>query len=482
MLYDLLGPAAFIGFGVLCLVIIPTSLCVSWQCQVLEGERMEIRDERVKMTNEILNGIKAIKFYAWEDSMKKIVKDLRKSEMGILKKLVTWIALLTSAFGCIPLIVTGTTFGSFILLDPEKNILTPKIAFMALTINDIIYGPIFSLANTMYCLINFLVSNRRLKSFMSENELERYVEYSPNAEHAISLQNASFSWEESSRMVLKNLSITVTQGELVAIVGEVGCGKSSLISALLGEMTKEAGRVHVSGSVAYVPQQAWIQNGTLKDNILFGAFLDGRLYKDVIEACALGPDLELLTAGDATEIGEKGINLSGGQKQRVSLARAVYSQRDVFLLDDPLSAVDAHVGKHLFDKVLSSETGILKGRTRILVTHGVNFLKFCDRVIVLKGGTISEQGSYKELLASEGAFAEYLKEYMTEKKATPAEDVEHALENLESPEKAVEKPMEVKDHHKPEKEEEDKDEEGKLIENETLAIGQFYRSFEIGLA
>ncbi|KAK0424584.1 hypothetical protein QR680_008735 [Steinernema hermaphroditum] len=415
MLYNLVGVAAFIGFGVLCALIIPCSLLVSWQCQVLEEERMEVRDERVKMTNELLNGIKAVKFYAWEDSMKKLVENLRSEEMSMLKKIVVWLSVLYSTFGCVPLIVTGTTFGSFVLLDPEKNVLTPEIAFMALTINDIIYGPIFELSMVIYTTINFLVSNRRLKSFMSEKQLEPYIDSEPTKEGVASIKNAIFTWEKEKKPVLRDVTVAVKSGELVAVVGEVGCGKSSLIAALLGEMTKESGSVHVAGSVAYVPQQAWIQNGTLRDNVTFGKSFDKEIYDQVIEACAMTPDLEMLAAGDLTEIGEKGINLSGGQKQRVSLARAVYSERDVFLLDDPLSAVDAHVGKHLFERVISSETGLLRGKTRILVTHGIHFLKHCDRVIVLRDGTVSEQGTYYELLASKGAFADYLQEYVVGK-------------------------------------------------------------------
>ena len=149
------------------------------------------------------------------------------------------------------------------------------------------------------------------------------------------------------------------------VIGKVGSGKSSLISAILGEMHKFKGNVNVNGSVAYVPQQAWIQNATLKNNILFGNKLDETFYDKVISACALRTDLNILPAGDATEIGEKGINLSGGQKQRISLARAVYSKADIAILDDPLSAVDAHVGKHIFDSVIGPK-GILRKKVFVL--------------------------------------------------------------------------------------------------------------------
>lgn len=155
------------------------------------------------------------------------------------------------------------------------------------------------------------------------------------------IENGTFRWDDEST-TLKDINMRIEKGQLVAVVGSVGCGKSSLISVLLGDIEKVSGRVNQLGSVAYVAQQAWIQNATLKDNILFGRPFDRQRYESIIEACALKPDLAMLPAGDLTEIGEKGINLSGGQKQRVSLARAVYQDAEVYYLDDPLSAVDSH--------------------------------------------------------------------------------------------------------------------------------------------
>ncbi|KAF6122854.1 ATP binding cassette subfamily C member 1 [Phyllostomus discolor] len=187
-------------------------------------------------------------------------------------------------------------------------------------------------------------------------------------------------------------------------------------------MDKLEGHVAIKGSVAYVPQQAWIQNHSLRENILFGRQLQERYYKAVIEACALLPDLEILPSGDRTEIGEKGVNLSGGQKQRVSLARAVYCDSDVYLFDDPLSAVDAHVGKHIFENVIGPK-GMLKNKTRLLVTHGISYLPQVDVIIVMSGGKISEMGSYQELLAQDGAFAEFLRTYSsTEQEQTEQDD------------------------------------------------------------
>lgn len=229
--------------------------------------------------------------------------------------------------------------------------------------------------------------------------------------------------------MLKNINLQIEKSKCVAVVGTVGSGKSSLISALLGEMDKISGRVNTVGKIAYVPQQAWIQNATLQDNILFGRSMDRKKYDAVIDACALKPDLEILPGGDQTEIGEKGINLSGGQKQRVSLARAVYNDAETYFLDDPLSAVDSHVGKHIFEQVLGPK-GILARKTRVLVTHGITYLPECDNIYVLKDGEVSEQGTYKELLEKKGAFAEFLIQHLTEVNAED-EELEEIKAQLE---------------------------------------------------
>lgn len=225
------------------------------------------------------------------------------------------------------------------------------------------------------------------------------------SEYPISIETGTFSW--SKEETLKNINMKVQNGSLTSVVGSFGSGKSSLISALLGEINKNNGTVNIHGSIALVSQQAWIQNSTLRNNVLFGNSFDEVFYNKVIEACALLPDLEILPAGDLTEIGEKGINLSGGQKQRVSLARAIYANADIYLLDDPLSAVDSHVGKHIFEQVIGPN-GLLKNKTRIFVTHTITFLPQSSQILVLKDGEISESGSYQELLERKGAFADFL--------------------------------------------------------------------------
>lgn len=243
----------------------------------------------------------------------------------------------------------------------------------------------------------------------------------------IIIEDGTFSWG-GDEVTIKNINIKAPKGSLVAIVGSVGSGKTSVISAMLGEMDKMSGFVNTFGKVAYVPQQAWIRNCTFKDNILFGLPYDRKKYNQVINACALKADIDILSAGDQTEIGEKGINLSGGQKQRISLARAAYSDADVYLFDDPLSAVDSHVGKHIFEEVIGPN-GILAKKTKILVTHGIVFLPQVDNIYVMKDGEVSESGTYKELLDKKGAFSDFLMQHITEE--ADEEGLEEIKQQLE---------------------------------------------------
>ncbi|KAG0329564.1 hypothetical protein BG004_002309 [Podila humilis] len=221
----------------------------------------------------------------------------------------------------------------------------------------------------------------------------------------------------SNGPTLTDINLVIPQGSLSVLMGRVGQGKSSLLSAIIGEMYKSQGRVQVRGRLAYVPQQAWIMNATLKDNILFGKELDQERYESIVAAAGLAPDFKILPAGDMTEIGERGINLSGGQKQRVSLARAAYQDADIYLLDDPLSAVDAHVDQHLWHSLLGPD-GLLKDKTRLLVTHGIHHLSEADQIIVIKNGKIDETGKYNDLLNDQGCFYNLVNEYSNKESQT----------------------------------------------------------------
>ncbi|XP_043918031.1 ATP-binding cassette sub-family C member 3 [Protopterus annectens] len=410
-LWQTLGPPVFAGFAVM-ILLIPINAAIAIKTRKFQVEQMQYKDSRIKLMNEILNGIKVLKLYAWEPSFQAKVLEIRQKELNVLRKSAYLSAASTFAWISAPFLVALTTFAVYVAVD-EKNVLDAQKAFVSLSLFNILRFPLNILPQVISSIAQTSVSLKRIQHFLCHDELDpNNVEKKKiSSGHAITVLNGTFSWAVESPSALHSINLAVPKGSLVAVVGHVGCGKSSLISALLGEMVKIDGAVSIQGTVAYVPQQAWIQNATLKDNILFGQPFTEHKYQNVLEACALITDLEVLPGGDYTEIGEKGINLSGGQKQRVSLARALYSNSDVYLLDDPLSAVDAHVAKHIFDKVIGPE-GALKGKTRVLVTHGISFLPQVDQIVVLVDGKVSEMGSYQELLQQNGAFAEFLRTYV----------------------------------------------------------------------
>ncbi|XP_061089115.1 ATP-binding cassette sub-family C member 3 isoform X2 [Conger conger] len=412
-LWQNLGPSVLAGVAVM-ILLIPLNAAIAVKTRAFQVEQMQYKDARIKLMNEILNGIKVLKLYAWENSFKDKVLQIRQNELNVLRKMAYLGALSTMAWTSAPFIVALTTFAVYVTVD-ENNILDAEKAFVSLSLFNILRFPLNMLPQVISSIVQASVSLKRIQEFLSHDELNPDSVDRKNiaSDHAVTVLNGKFTWAKSEPAALHNISLMVPQGSLLAVVGNVGCGKSSLVAALLGEMEKLEGDISIRGSVAYVPQQAWIQNATLRDNILFGNPYNEQKYRGVLDACALTPDLEMLPGGDQTEIGEKGINLSGGQRQRVSLARALYSEADVYLLDDPLSAVDAHVAKHIFDNVIGP-AGALRGKTRILVTHGISFLPQVDNILVMADGRVSEMGSYTDLLNENGAFAEFLRNYALE--------------------------------------------------------------------
>uniref|UniRef100_A0A3Q3BEI2 ATP binding cassette subfamily C member 2 n=1 Tax=Kryptolebias marmoratus TaxID=37003 RepID=A0A3Q3BEI2_KRYMA len=396
-----LGPSVLAGLAVMVLMV-PINGLLATKARKLQVENMKFKDKRLKIMNEMLNGIKILKLFAWEPSFQAQIEGIRGEELNVMKKFAYLTSVSTFVFTSAPAVVSLATFAVFVSVSSD-NILTAEKAFTSISLFNILRFPLAMLPMLIASLTS--VSKKRLEKFLGGDDLESDI-----VKHDPSFGRFTIS---TYTFLSADVSVDIKPGRLVAVVGAVGSGKSSLMSALLGEMHCTKGFINIQGSLAFVPQQAWIQNATLKDNILFGSPCEDKRFKEVIEACALGPDLKLLAAGELTEIGEKGINLSGGQKQRVSLARAAYSQADIYLLDDPLSAVDSHVGKHIFDKVIGPN-GVLKNKTRILVTHGISFLPYVDEVVVLVDGKVSEVGSYKSLRASKGAFSEFLDTYVTE--------------------------------------------------------------------
>jgi len=357
---------------------------------------MILNDKRIEQLSEILNNVKLLKFFAWEKPFIERITETRQLEIDKLKRVSYWNAGSNILWSSAPMIVAAFCF-SFYTLISSSNTFNAKTAFVSLYIFNILRYPMGILPQVLSILVRTNISLKRLSQFLSAEELPaRNTSNTCSAENIVNIENATFTWNLNEEPTLKQINMKISKGSLVAVVGQVGSGKSSLFSAILGDMYQTRGTITVSGSLSYVPQTAWIQNTTLKQNILFVSQDDQNKYRRIISSCALQPDIDILPAADHTEIGEKGVNLSGGQKQRVSLARAVYQDSDIYLLDDPLSSVDAHVAQHLFQQVIGPN-GLLKNKTRILATHHISFLKEVNAIIVMKNGQIIGHGSYDEL-------------------------------------------------------------------------------------
>uniref|UniRef100_A0A8C7QVJ6 ABC-type glutathione-S-conjugate transporter n=1 Tax=Oncorhynchus mykiss TaxID=8022 RepID=A0A8C7QVJ6_ONCMY len=407
-LWQHLGPSALAGIATV-ILIFPLNGFIAKKRSKLQEVQMKFMDGRIKLMNEILNGIKILKFYAWEKAFLEQVLGYREKELKALKKSQILYSISIASFNSSTFLIAFAMFGVYVLID-DKNVLDAQKVFVSMALINILKTPLsqlpFAMSTTMQVKYNVQYSTDQTNCISSMVPLSSLSIFFSDGEGVL-IDNGTFSWTKEGPPCLKRINVRVPQGSLVAVVGHVGSGKSSLLSAMLGETEKRSGSVSIKGSVAYVPQQAWIQNATVQDNVTFGREKQKTWYQRVLDACALLPDLEILPAGDSTEIGEKGLNLSGGQKQRVSLARAVYRKADVYLLDDPLSAVDAHVGQHIFDKVIGPK-GVLRNKTRVLVTHGMSFLPQADLILVLVDGEITESGSYQELLSRHGAFADFI--------------------------------------------------------------------------
>lgn len=414
-LWILIGVSAIAGVGLM-LIIVLINGAAAGKIKQYQTDQMKLKDERIKITNEVLSGIKVLKMYAWENSFEKKITDIRNSEIKMLKKAAYVNTAISFVWTTAPFLVSWVTFTTFIFID-NKNVLTAEIAFVSLALFNIMKIPISLLPRFLTNIVQAVVATKRINKFLNSDELNpTVVSHNENEIYPLIMEQGTFTWDETdNRPTLSNININVQNGNLVAIVGPVGSGKTSLLSAFLGEMIKLKGRVNTKGSIAYVSQQAWLQNATLRDNILFNIPYKVNLYNKVVESCALLPDFQVLPARDFTEIGEKGVNLSGGQKQRISLARSVYSDADVYFLDDPLSAVDTHVGKHIFEKVIGPQ-GILRKKTRLLVTNAITYLSDVDYIIVMKNGVVVDSGSYNDLMAKQGTFADYIAEFSQEDK------------------------------------------------------------------
>ncbi|KAA8550694.1 hypothetical protein F0562_002378 [Nyssa sinensis] len=357
---------------------------------------MTAKDNRMRKTSECLRNMRILKLQAWEDRYRVKLEEMRGVEFKWLRKALYSQAFITFIFWSSPIFVAAVTFGTSIMLGDQ---LTAGSVLSALATFRILQEPLRNFPDLVSMMAQTKVSLDRIAGFLQEEELQEdatIILPRGITNVAIEIKDGEFCWDPSSpRPTLSGIQMRVERGMRVAVCGMVGSGKSSFLSCILGEIPKISGEVRVCGSAAYVSQSAWIQSGNIEENILFGSPMDMEKYKNVIHACSLKKDLELFLHGDQTIIGDRGINLSGGQKQRVQLARALYQDADIYLLDDPFSAVDAHTGSELFKEYILTA---LSTKTVIFVTHQVEFLPAADMILVLKEGCIIQAGKYDELL------------------------------------------------------------------------------------
>ncbi|XP_053416705.1 ATP-binding cassette sub-family C member 8 isoform X4 [Nycticebus coucang] len=498
LLYYILGVSALIGAAVI-ILLAPVQYFVATKLSQAQRSTLEYSNERLKQTNEMLRGIKLLKLYAWENIFRTRVEETRRKEMTSLRAFAIYTSISIFMNTAIPIAAVLITFVGHVSFFKEADF-SPSVAFASLSLFHILVTPLFLLSSVVRSTVKALVSVQKLSEFLSSAEIHEeqcapcepapqgqaskyqavplkvvnrkrparedclmgpLQRLAPSADGdadncCVQIIGGYFTWTPDGIPTLSNITIHIPQGQLTMIVGQVGCGKSSLLLATLGEMQKISGAVfwnsslHDSetgedpspeqemaadsdvrkrGPVAYASQKPWLLNATVEENITFDSPFNKQRYKMVIEACSLQPDIDILPHGDQTQIGERGINLSGGQRQRISVARALYQHAGVVFLDDPFSALDIHLSDHLM------QAGILEllrddKRTVVLVTHKLQYLPHADWIIAMKDGTIQREGTLKDFQRSECQLFEHWKtlmnrqdqelekETVTERKAT----------------------------------------------------------------
>ncbi|XP_050432547.1 probable multidrug resistance-associated protein lethal(2)03659 isoform X2 [Adelges cooleyi] len=424
-LWQEVGVSSIFGVAVL-LLSIPLQ---GWMGKKTSEYRMKtaIRtDERVRLMNEIISGIQVIKMYTWEKPFAYLVEYARKKEIKQIRGASYIRAILLSFIVFHTRIALFVSILSYVLLG---NYITAQKVFVITS-----YYNILRTTMTVFFpqgigqIAEMLISIKRLQNFLMyeekdnqvanlskadkartngvrkpivinhENHENKQTEDISDTELGIVVSNVTAKWTDAQiENSLENINLTVIPGRLVAIIGPVGAGKSSLLQAILRELPLSNGEISVNGVISYASQEPWLFAGSVQQNILFGLPMNKERYKKVVKVCALKKDFEQFPYGDRTIVGDRGVSLSGGQRARINLARAVYKQADIYLMDDPLSAVDTHVGKHLFEKCIK---GFLKEKTCILITHQLQYLTSVDQIILMKSGNVLTEGSYQELQAS----------------------------------------------------------------------------------
>jgi ATP-binding cassette subfamily C (CFTR/MRP) protein 1 len=441
-----LGYSALAGFALLV-------ICMPLLARAIRGlfaRRMVINrmtDQRVSLTQEILQAVRFVKFFGWETAFLDRIFSLRKREIRSIQLLLGTRNAINAISMSMPIFASMLSFITYSL---SSHVLDPAPIFSSLALFNALRMPLNFLPLVLGQVIDALGSFKRIEEFLTAEEQNEDINWDDGCEKAIVMDHADFVWERSPttdpdkghdgkgprshKQVQKDkktrkaaakkaakkagdeaeggldsastltemepfklfdMDFTVGRGELIAVIGTVGSGKSSLLAALAGDMRRTSGNITLGASRAFCPQYAWIQNETVKDNIVFSKTFKQDWYDSVVDACALRPDFDMLPNGDMTEIGERGITVSGGQKQRLNIARAIYFDADIILMDDPLSAVDAHVGRHIMDNAIC---GLLKGKCRILATHQLHVLNRCDRIIWMEDGRIETIDTFDNLM------------------------------------------------------------------------------------
>ncbi|KAK9410050.1 ATP-binding cassette sub-family C member 8 [Crotalus adamanteus] len=480
LLYYLLGISALIGAAVI-IVLAPVQYFVATKLSQAQRSTLEYSNERLKKTNEMLRGIKLLKLYAWEHIFHSSVEETRQKEMTSLKAFALYTSISIFMNAAIPIAAVLITFVVHAHLFANADF-SPSVAFASLSLFHILVTPLFLLSSVVRSTVKALVSVQKLSEFLSSEEIaeeydkcpepknpdnhskyqvltlkvvnrkrparEDWNNYSSRIRRSISsteaddfcvkVTNGFFTWTPEGVPTLSSIDIRIPQGQLTMIVGQVGCGKSSLLLGILGEMQKTSGNViwnsnipdnetgedvssdmetmvemepRKRGPVAYASQKPWLLNATVEENITFESPFNKQRYKAVIDACCLQPDIDILPHGDQTQIGERGINLSGGQRQRISVARALYQQTNVVFLDDPFSALDIHLSDHLMQEGILNLLRADK-KTIVLVTHKLQYLPHADWIIAMKDGTIQREGTLKDIQKSESELFEHWKTLM----------------------------------------------------------------------
>jgi len=411
-LYQLVGWSMLAGIGVM-VIMMPAHGFIARIMRNLQKEQMRNKDKRSRLINEIINNMKSIKLYAWGAAFMNKLNFVRNDlELKNLRKIGATQAFANFTWSTAPFFVSCSTFAVFVLTQDKP--LTADIVFPALTLFNLLTFPLAVLPMVITSIVEASVAVGRLTSFLTAEEIQPdaiTIKPAPEeiGEETVIIRDGSFSWNRhEDKEALRDIDFTAYKGELSCIVGRVGAGKSSFLQCILGDLWKVKGLVEVHGTTAYASQGTWILNATVKENIIFGYRYDPDFYEKTVRACALVDDFSQLPDGDETVVGERGISLSGGQKARVALARAVYARADIYLLDDVLSAVDSHVGRHIIENVLGPR-GLLSTKTRILATNAIAVLGQASYITMIRNGEIVERGTYKQLVAMKGMVNDLIK-------------------------------------------------------------------------